>query len=342
MILPLALKVGDTLGVFTPSSPSYVDNEKLFTNGLRNLEKLGFSIKLGALTAKRTTQGHRSGSPQERAQEFMQLIADDSVHGLISTIGGSNSSSLIPFLDFDLISKKRKLMCGYSDVTSLHLAINKFANLSTIYGPSVMCWFGDWPDGITESATWFMEAVSTHRSGPRRITAPLRWSNHRRRWDNGDWQTMDRVWQPNPGWQTLREGVVQAPFLAYNLSTLMSAAGTGYWPDFTGKILLIEEMDAPIAEEERHLTQLKLMGVFEEIVGLIYSKPENHNPADSTVTLGDIILETVGQRDIPIVSNFDCGHTVPMISIPQNVPVALVATREAPVELTLLGPGIEL
>ena len=147
MIKPRRLAPGDTIGVFTPSSPSYISNEELFSQGLLNLKRLGFKVKLGDVTARRGSEGYRSASPEERARELMELIADHQVHAVMSTIGGNNSSSLIGYLDFDLIREKRKLMCGYSDVTSLHLAIQKFSGLSTVYGPAVMCWFGDWPDG---------------------------------------------------------------------------------------------------------------------------------------------------------------------------------------------------
>ncbi|WP_417353668.1 LD-carboxypeptidase, partial [Flavobacterium alkalisoli] len=122
ILKPYKLNKGDTIGIFTPSSPAYRANEELFLNGVKNIEALGFKVKLGSLTAKRASQGYRSGTPKERAQEFMELIKDDEVKCLISTIGGMNSNSIIPYLDFDLIREKRKIICGYSDVSSLHLS----------------------------------------------------------------------------------------------------------------------------------------------------------------------------------------------------------------------------
>ncbi|RYZ78544.1 MAG: LD-carboxypeptidase, partial [Proteobacteria bacterium] len=230
VLKPHALNIGDTIGIFTPSSPGYAWNEELFTNGLNNLEKLGFKIKLGALTERRASEGYRSGSPEERASEFMELVRDPNVHALMSTIGGTNSSSLIPFLDFEEIRKQRKIMCGYSDVTSLHAAILKFSGLRTIYGPGVMCWFGEWPDGVPESTEWFLTAAVEHREGLRKVLLPPRWSNHKRNWANDDWKSIPREWQQNDGWHVLNAGVATAPILALNLNTIMSSAGTPYWP----------------------------------------------------------------------------------------------------------------
>lgn len=328
IIAPRFLKEGDTIGIFTPSSPSYTVNPELFENGLKNLREMGFKIKLGDLTKNMASEGYRSASGKERAQEFMNLINDPSVNGLISTIGGYNSNSMIEFLDFKKISNARKVICGYSDVTSLHLAILKYSRLRTFYGPAVMCWFGEWPNGVSESTNWFLDSVMNHKAGTREVIAPKRWSNHMRDWRNGDWKNIEREWHKNDGWRSLSPGKVRAEIIAANLNTLLSAAGTPYWPNLKGKVLLIEEMDAPLSKEERHLTQLKLMGVFDEISGLIISKPEIYNNEGAPFSYDDLIREIIGKRDYPIISNFDCGHIVPMITIAQEVLVEIEAVTD--------------
>lgn len=319
------LSIGDTIGAFTPSSPSYSDNPGLFENGIANLQKLGFRVVEGNVTKQRRSEGYRSASPQARAAEFMELVADPNVNALISTIGGSNSSSLIPYLNFDLIRKQQKMVCGFSDVTSLHLAIQKYAGLRTVYGPSVMCWFGEWPDGIAESTAWFMDAVANHQSGERAVTCPLRWSNHARNWANGEWKSVPREWQPQNGWKVLNEGSVEAPIVAVNFNTLMTAAGTPYWPDLHGKILLLEDMEASLSRTERHLRQLQLMGVFDQIAGLLIGIPEFYRQEGAPFGYHDLFNEVLGPRPYPIVGHFNCSHTVPMISIPQLSQVRLAA-----------------
>ena len=340
ILKPYALKRGSTLGVFTPSSPGYIWNEDLFLNGLKNLDKLGFKIKLGQLTEKRASQGYRSGSPQERAQEFMDLIVDPDVAGLISTIGGMNSSSLIPFLDFNRIRQERKVICGFSDITSLHLAIMKYSGLRTIYGPSVMCWFGDWPNGVSESTEWFLQAALKHTTGTREVKPPLQWSNHQRRWDNNDWQTIARKWEPNTGWHVLNPGIAEAPILALNLNTMISAAGTSYWPDFKNKILLVEDMEAPFSRTERILRQLSLIGVFDDISGLIIGKPEVLKTENAPFNYDELFMEIIGKRNYPIISNFDCSHCVPMISINQLSRVKLSAESDSKVSFEFLEGGV--
>ena len=340
LISPPALNPGDTIGVFTPSSPSYKDNPELFENGVHNLEKLGFKVKLGSLTEKRASQGYRSGTAQDRAAEFMQLILDPKIKGLISTIGGNNSNSMIPYLDFAAIRKHPKVICGYSDVTSLHIGILHYAGLRTFYGPSVMTWFGEHPDGIPESVESFLDAVSRHRSGARTLKTPSRWSNHKRRWDNGEWKNVPREWKKNDGWKVLNPGRVQAPILAANLNTLMLAAGTPYFPTLKGKILLVESMSAHYAEEERKLRHLQLTGAFEEISGFIVGKPEWPEAGGASFTHDDLVMEIVGNRSYPIVSQFDCGHTLPMLTLAQMTPITLVARSGFDVRLEILEPMV--
>lgn len=340
LIRPKGLKLGDTIGIFTPSSPGYRSNEGLFLNGVRNLERLGFNVKLGRLSTNRSSQGYRSAPPKERADELMELITDNEVRCVMSTIGGSNSASLIPYLDFDRIRQERKILCGFSDVTSLHLAFLHYAGLTTVYGPSAMCYFGEWPDGEPESSEWFLDATMRHRAGVREIVLPKRWSNHRRRWNNEDWKTQPRQWETNSGWETLIPGDIEAPILALNLNTLSSAAGTPYWPDLAGKILLLEDMETSLSIAERRLRQLSLIGVFEQIAGLIFSKSEVYNGEGAPFVYTDLIREVVGPRPYPIIANFDCGHTLPMISIPQCSRVRLTASGKTQVRFAFMEPGV--
>jgi muramoyltetrapeptide carboxypeptidase len=341
MLKPIALKAGDTLGIFTPSSPAYLFNPGLFENGIKNLESLGFKVKLGSVTRDRKSQGYRSATPKERAEEVMELVHDPAVRGLIATIGGMNSSSLIPFLDFQKIRETRKVFCGFSDVTSLHLAIAKYSGLRTFYGPTVMCWFGEWPNGNPESTESFLQAVMRHTAGARHFDVPKKWSNHKRDWGNGDWKNLPREWKENNGWKVLSPGSVEAEIVPANLNTLMTACGTEYFPELKGKILLIEDMDAPQSRSERSLQQLSLMGVFDQIAGLIIGKPEFYDQQGAPFNYDELIQEMVGSRAYPIVSNFDSSHTVPMLTIPRYAQSSLVAKGGA-VALTLLEGSVEV
>ena len=329
MIKPFKLNPGDTIGIFTPTYAGYAQNEELFQNAIKNVEALGFKIKLGALTDERKSQGYRSAPPLDRAKEMMDLVGDPEVDALLVTCGGANSSSLIPYLNFNKIREARKPICGYSDITSLHLAIAKYSGLRTFYSPSLMLWFGEWPHGVPESTKYFLEAVSNHLNGPREFHVPAKFSNHKLSWENDDWKNIPREWKDNEGWKVLNRGEAEAPIVPANLNTLMTAAGTDYFPDLNGKILLIEDMDAPQSHTERCFRQLDLMGVLDNLAGLIIGKPEVYGQEGAPFGYDELIQEVVGARDYPIVSEFDCSHTNPMLTVPYYAKVRLRAFDKA-------------
>lgn len=339
IIRPKALNAGSTIGVFTPSMPAHVSVRDKYLYGIEVLNNMGFKVIEGSLTKSQKAQGYRSGTPQERAQEFMQLILDPEVKALISTIGGSNSASMIPYLDFDQIRANPKIICGYSDMTSLHMAILAYSGLSTFYGPAVMPSFGEWPDILPETKESFLLAVSTHKKGARSLLPPKMWSNHLR-FAPGQWKTEPRIFQENKGWRALVPGAASAEIIVANLNTLLTAAGTDYFPNLSGKILLIEEMNAPLAHEERVLRHLERLGVFQEISGLIISKPEVYDQQGAPFDYDDLVLEIIGTPNYPVITQFDCGHTNPTLTIAELSKIRIEAKKQFEVSVEILEPMV--
>lgn len=340
LVRPPALRPGDVIGVFTPSSPAHVWFREKYLHGVAQLRALGFGVRQGALTAAATHQGYRSGSPRARADEVMELVLDPGVHGLMATIGGLNSASLLPYLDFGAIRAHPKVICGYSDVTSLHLGILARAGLSTFYGPAVVPSFGEWPGVLPETADSFLDAVRRHRAGPRALSPPPRWSGHFRDARTDAWKAEPRRWEPNPGWRTLVPGRAAAPLVIANLDTLTRLAGTPYLPPLEGTLLLLEEMDAPLAREEANLRHLQLMGVFTGLAGLVMGKPERYDALAAPFGYDELLMEILGAPGFPVVAGFDCGHTHPMLTLAQGTPVTLDARGGTDVSVVVNAPMV--
>jgi muramoyltetrapeptide carboxypeptidase len=325
LVTPPSLRPGDRVGVFTPSWPAHVLFAEKYQHGVAALRRLGFEVVEGEATRTRTSQGYRTAPPQDRADEFMQLIRDPGIHALIATMGGLNSSSLIPYLDFDEIRAHPKVICGYSDITSLHLAILQFSGVRTFYGPTVVNSLGEWPEILEDTRVSFLEAVSEPQTTPRALRPPKQWSDHFRDALTDAWRTEPRQCQPNPGWRALRQGTASGQTIVANLETLLAAAGTPYFPDLTGKILIVEDWNGSLGLEERAFRQLERIGAFELIAGLVVGKPERSDRQGAPFTLDELVLEIVGpQRSFPIITNFDCGHTHPMLTIAEMTRVTLI------------------
>ena len=344
LIRPPALRPGDTIGICTPSFPAHVAFRAKYLHGVAELRRLGFRVAEGDLTARATAQGARSGTPRERADEVNALFANPEVRAIITTIGGSNSSSLVPFIDFAAVRANPKIFCGFSDITSLHLAFMRHAGLSTFYGPAVMPSFGEWPELPHEMVDSFLDATMRHLSGPRELTVPPRWSQHMRDARTDAWRTEPRRWEPHAGWRTVTHGTAEGPALVVNLDTLRSNAGTPEMPDLDGTVLFIEEMTTSPTQAERAFRHLAALGVFSKIAGLVWGRVEHWSDEGCAIPVEELLLEAIRgelgrEPTFPIVTDFDCCHTTPMLTIAQGVRTRLDAQGEI-ARVTLLEPAV--
>ncbi|MGL5801545.1 MAG: LD-carboxypeptidase, partial [Cetobacterium sp.] len=103
-----------TIGIFAPSSPAHILFASKYKYAKSRLLELGFNVKEGNLIQNKNFQGYRTASGKERANELMNLILDEDIDILMPVIGGYNSASLLPYLDFDKIKNIKKILCGYS------------------------------------------------------------------------------------------------------------------------------------------------------------------------------------------------------------------------------------
>ncbi len=333
---PPRLKIGDTIGIFTPSFPAHVVFRDKYLHGINQIKELGFNVIEGKLTASLKTQGYRTSSGKDRADELMSLFLNKNIQGIVSTIGGSNSSSMLDHLDFEMIKAHPKVFCGYSDVTSLHMAINKFSNLSTFYGPAVMPSFGEYPHFLDYSKSSFLAAVGMNES-IQTISPPKVWSRHIRDIPSGDWKIKERSYIEQPGWNCVNfNNTITGPIVVANLNTLLKLTGTKYFPDFNNKIIILEEMSADFDLQERQWTQVKQIGMLSKAKALIVSKPEKINSKEAPFSYQDLIEEALHGLDIPRVYNFDCGHTSPMITLAQGTNVELKNNSKNELEFKLI------
>jgi len=311
-----------TIGVFVPSAPAHLWFEEKYEFSKKRLLNLGFEIVEGRLIKEKKNQNYRTAPGKERAHELMELVKNPNVDILMPVIGGYNSASLIPYLDFKIIDNSNKILCGYSDITALHLAFLSKTNLPCIYGSSLIPTFGEFKsDNFGENS--FLDSLLKESY---ELLPPKKWSDKFLDAFTDEWKTKERKYKNNSGWKILNSGNITGEVLIFNISTLVSLLASDFIPNLEDKILVLEEMDATIFIEERNLNSLKLAGVFDIIKGLIFSKPEIYNDNKSNIAYEELIKEVVGQRDYPIIYNFDCGHTSPSLSLPQRSTLSLKAT----------------
>ena len=102
------LKDDITIGVFSSSSPISATVPVRYERGVKYLESKGYKIINGQLYRKK--DNYRSGTIQERAQEFNQLLYNEDVQILMASIGGNNTNSILPYIDYEYLKKHPKII----------------------------------------------------------------------------------------------------------------------------------------------------------------------------------------------------------------------------------------
>ena len=101
-------------------------------------------------------------------------------------------------------------------------------------------------------------------------------------------------------------------------------------PDLDGCGLLLgpsEEAPPPSAVAS-FLTDLRRLGVMDQICGLVFSRPINYRAGDVSV-LWNVVRDATEGAGIPVLANFDCGHSDPMLTVPLVVGVSLDSTTNS-------------
>jgi muramoyltetrapeptide carboxypeptidase len=319
-ILPPALRLGDVVGIISPASPSAGRAPRRFQRAVENLERLGFRPRIGRHALEVTD--HTAGSVEARCHDLHEMFADNSVKAIIATIGGYNSNQLIDQIDYSLIERNPKIFMGYSDVSVLLASIWTKTRLGGVLGPALLPQMGEF-DGL-HPYTLGMLRKTLMDAKPVGIVRP---SNEciveRLGWDHQDVRPRERA--VNTGPHAIRHGTAEGPIVAGNMGSLLTLAGTPYWPELTGTMLFIEEDETESPETiDRYLTQMRSMGVFDQIAGLAIGR--FHPDVELTPALLSAIVTraTRGYR-FPIVSDLDFGHVDPMFLLPYGTKVRLEA-----------------
>ena len=291
-LLAAGLRKGDTVGLVSPSSAV---NERLSLQLTQEaMEALGFRVRTGAHYGGR--YGHLAGTDAERAGDLNAMFGDHEVKAIVCVRGGSGAARLLPLLDYPLIRRNPKVLLGYSDITALHCAIHAKTGLVTFHGP-------------VGTASWNRFNVDQfERLFFRREL--MQYQNSR---DAGD----ELVPRRNRT-QALRGGKAQGELVGGNLTVLTALAGTPYLPDFSGKILFLEDVGEAPYRIDRMFSTLKLMGALDKVAGIIFGDCSDCNPGDGygSLTLDQIFDDYILPLEIPAYRGAMIGHIREQFIVP--------------------------
>ena len=322
------LNAGDSIGIFSPSSPITYSCPKRFERAKKYLQDKGFKIIEGNLTGK--YDFYRSGSIKERAEELNDLIHNSEIKCIMSTSGGMNSNSILPYIDYEGFKRNPKIVIGYSDVTAILLAIYAQTGISTYYGPALVASFGELFPFVDSTYDYFKKVAINKIKIPYVFETPEYWTD-----EHINWETQDRCKEKRENkWITVYEGAVRGRVIGGNLNTIQGIWGSKYMPEIKdGDILFIEDSLKDSATIERSFSFLKVNGVLDRISGIILGKHELFDDLKTGRKPYEILLEVLGDKKLPFIADFDCCHTHPMMTLPIGCEIELDATKK---EVTIL------
>ena len=307
MIKPSMLKPGCRIGVV---SPSYWLKKQYMEKTSKFFQDKGYTMVMGNNNSMKW--GPFAGTPQERADDIHHMFSNPKIEAIICARGGYGANRVLPLLDYNLIRDNPKIFMGYSDITAYLTSITQKTGLVTFHGPMMV--------------------------------------SYKKGFVNYNFQTMERILNGTPDFKIespeslpariLKPGIAMGPLWGGNMTLLINRLGTSDALGTDGVILFLEDLDEYLYSFERMLVQMRTAGMLDNIAGLIIG--ELHEFKDQDVAFerntDEIVMDICGDLEIPIVSNFPCGHGTYQATLPISIPVELYAKQQP--YLTLLEPAV--
>jgi muramoyltetrapeptide carboxypeptidase len=313
ILKPSPLKPGDTIGILSPAGPLYGDKLNDYEKGLAYLVQCGYRVLEGR--AVRDLNGYLAGSDEDRAHDFNGLFDNPDVKAIICSRGGYGSARILSKIDYETVRKNPKIFVGYSDLTVLQLALYQKCGLVTFSGPMVAMDLGRDLEPATEFSFWQQVTLAGEHSFIMQEMGALP--------------------------IVYRNGCAEGRLLGGCLTSLNNLVGTGYLPDFTDCILILEDIAEEIYKIDRYLAQLLQAGILGQVRGLVFGQfidcdqPQDMKPS---LSLDEVFRYYADQLHIPAMANFPYGHGRVKFTLPMGGRVRMDTFKG---EIKMLETGLD-
>ncbi len=277
--MPDFLKKGDKIAVISPGS---TPKAPAVDKACKVIESWGYVPVRGSYLLE---QYHMyAGTTEQRTTDLLWALRDPSIKAILCTRGGYGSSQLLYEIPLDTISKYKKWIIGYSDITALHSGMVRAGGMS-IHGNMG----GRLSDtGGTDEASIALRKLLSgelpHYSFP---AHPYN-----------------------------VQGKASGILLGGNMSVFCNISGSKDYDFFdrdfvAGKdiILFMEDVSENFPRVCSMLYQLKLKGIIGHVKGIILGRFTDYTkPANGYEDMNDMLREYLGAYNIPICYDFPASH----------------------------------
>ncbi len=341
-VRPHHLAPGDTVAVLSPSwgGPSLYPH--VYGHGLAVLRDWGLEVR--EYPSARSPAERLRRDPRFRADDLNKAFADPAIRAIVASIGGEDSIRLLPLLDKAVIAANPKILMGFSDTTTLLVAVRQLG-IVTFHGPSIMAGFSQMGGLPSAFRAHVHEVLFEPGSGYAYVPFNAYAEGY------PDWRDPSTVGRANPlrhddGWHILQgTGRVTGELFGGCLEVLDWLRGMSAWPvgdEWCGRLLFLdpsEEKPTP-RQVARILRSFGAQGIFDQVTGVLVGRPRDHSAIERSAleaAIRGVIAEEFGRPDLPIIANLPFGHTDPQWVLPLGVQAELEVEAQA---LRLIEPWL--
>lgn len=269
----MLLKKGDYIALVASSNGLCYKMEDRINYLVNKLENIGLRVIL-SLNIYERSFGY-NGSGKERADNINKFFLDKRIKAIFDISGGDLANEVLPYIDYNVISKNPKAFFGYSDLSVILNGIYKKTGVIT-YNYQI------------RNLIMNYEAVQTDNFVNTLMGNSNELFNLKYNWISGN----------------CMEGIV----VGGNIRCFLKLAGTCYMPDFNEKILFLESLSGNVSKMATALEQYKQIGAFENINGIILGTFTEMEREGYELDIVSLLRNTIKNYNIPIVKTCDLGH----------------------------------
>ncbi|WP_294134467.1 S66 peptidase family protein [uncultured Clostridium sp.] len=267
------LKKDDHIGIVACSNGQPLCNKNKIENLLETLKTLDLNPICSEYIYE--VNSPFNGSAKEKGKAFMNLYKDKNIKAIFDISGGDLANEVLEYLDYDYIAKNPKPFFGYSDLTTV---------LNAIYAQ-------------TNNPVYLYQIRNLIYSDSK---------NQKSNFINSLFNDKNDLFDFS--YKFIQGKKIEGTVVGGNIRCLLKLAGTKYMPDFTDKVLFLESMGGDAGLMSAFLNQLKQMGAFDKIQGLIlgtFSKMQENNISP---TIEELAIKIINNPNLPIAKTEEIGH----------------------------------
>jgi muramoyltetrapeptide carboxypeptidase len=295
-VKPPALPERATIAVVAPASPPQTRSE--IEQATAYFEALGHQVVFGP--NHRKVHGYLAGTDEQRAADLQWALSEPGIDMIHTLCGGYGCARLHDRIDWGAVGTPR-IVCGFSDITALHLALAAHAGWVTFYGPNFVRFTRRKDELTDETKQWFHRALQAEPLG--------------------------RVFEDpeDPYVLTVGDGVAEAPLVGGCLTLLCASIGTPFEVQTDGCILMVEDLNTDEYLVDTALNHLIRAGKLDNAAGFVFGTNVNLKAqtlpegSESTLSIEEILDELIAPLGIPAIANVPVGHGKHMATMPLGV-----------------------